>query len=64
LDERDFVEVEALPRQDLPNLLARILIKTPSLVNQSARTKLVGPAPTIRTSLRVISSSAIAEACV
>jgi hypothetical protein len=37
LDERDFVEVEALPRQDLPNLLARILIKTPSLVNQSAR---------------------------
>jgi hypothetical protein len=35
LDERDFVEVEALPRQDLPNLLARILIKTPSLVNHS-----------------------------
>jgi 5-methylcytosine-specific restriction enzyme subunit McrC len=26
LDEKDFVEVEALPRQDLPNLLARILI--------------------------------------
>jgi 5-methylcytosine-specific restriction enzyme subunit McrC len=26
LDERDFVEVDALPRQDLPNLLARILI--------------------------------------
>jgi len=26
LDERDFVEVQALPRQDLPNLLARILI--------------------------------------
>jgi 5-methylcytosine-specific restriction enzyme subunit McrC len=26
LDERDFVDVEALPRQDLPNLLARILI--------------------------------------
>lgn len=26
LDERDFVNVEALPRQDLPNLLARILI--------------------------------------
>ena len=26
LDERDFVEIEALPRQDLPNLLARILV--------------------------------------
>jgi 5-methylcytosine-specific restriction enzyme subunit McrC len=26
LDERDFVDVDALPRQDLPNLLARILI--------------------------------------
>ena len=26
LDEKDFVEVEALPRQDLPNLLAHILI--------------------------------------
>src|SRR5262245_24204715 len=26
LDESDFVEVDALPRQDLPNLLARILI--------------------------------------
>jgi 5-methylcytosine-specific restriction enzyme subunit McrC len=26
LDEKDFVDVEALPRQDLPNLLARILI--------------------------------------
>jgi 5-methylcytosine-specific restriction enzyme subunit McrC len=26
LDERDFVEIEALPRQDLPNLVARILI--------------------------------------
>jgi 5-methylcytosine-specific restriction enzyme subunit McrC len=25
LDERDFVDVEALPRQDLPNLLGRIL---------------------------------------
>jgi 5-methylcytosine-specific restriction enzyme subunit McrC len=26
LDERDFVAIEALPRQDLPNLLARILV--------------------------------------
>src|SRR5262245_45540968 len=26
LDERDFVEVDALPRQDLPTLLAQILI--------------------------------------
>jgi 5-methylcytosine-specific restriction enzyme subunit McrC len=26
LDERDFVQVEGIPRQDLPNLLARILI--------------------------------------
>src|SRR5580698_6195525 len=26
LDELDFVDVQALPRQDLPNLLARILI--------------------------------------
>jgi 5-methylcytosine-specific restriction enzyme subunit McrC len=26
LDERDFVDVDALPRQDLPNLLARVLI--------------------------------------
>lgn len=26
LDERDFVDIEALPRQDLPNLLARILV--------------------------------------
>jgi 5-methylcytosine-specific restriction enzyme subunit McrC len=26
LDERDFVDVEGLPQQDLPNLLARILI--------------------------------------
>ena len=26
LDEKDFVDVEALPEQDLPNLLARILI--------------------------------------
>jgi 5-methylcytosine-specific restriction enzyme subunit McrC len=26
LDERDLVEVAALPRQDLPNLLARILV--------------------------------------
>jgi 5-methylcytosine-specific restriction enzyme subunit McrC len=26
LDEKDFVDVEALPRQDLPNLLARVLI--------------------------------------
>lgn len=26
LDEKDFVDVEALPRQDLPNLLSRILI--------------------------------------
>src|SRR5262245_44808605 len=26
LDERDFVDVEALPRQDLPNLFTRILI--------------------------------------
>jgi len=26
LDEQDFVDIEALPRQDLPNLLARILI--------------------------------------
>ena len=26
LDERDFVQIDALPRQDLPNLLARILV--------------------------------------
>jgi 5-methylcytosine-specific restriction enzyme subunit McrC len=26
LDQADFVEIDALPRQDLPNLLARVLI--------------------------------------